>query len=179
MKTKSAPDKIKSSITILMNNHSFDKISVAMIVQQAAINRGTFYLHYEDKYALVEELSRTVQQQVLQLINKFPSHESAILTNEGITALLHYLEDEQDLIRGLLFSGADLQLQYRLKEILLTHVTIKDVHLPEIYAKEMIASHFMSILLLWLQRHCQEPLPEIAALLHTGTMSSEWHALYH
>jgi len=179
MKAKSAPEKIKLSITTLMNQYSFDQITVAMIVKQAAINRGTFYLHYEDKYALIEQLSHDVKLQISQFVDDFPGNESVILTNDGIMVLLKYIKQEQTLLHGLLFSGADLQLQYRLKAILLTHITIKKSHLPEIYAREMIASHFMSIILLWLQRHCQESIPEIAALLETGTMSDEWHALYH
>ena len=35
---------------------SFAKMTVADICRRAEINRGTFYLHYEDKYALLDAL---------------------------------------------------------------------------------------------------------------------------
>ena len=40
----------------LLESEGFDKMSVTDICKRADVNRGTFYLHYEDKYALLDEL---------------------------------------------------------------------------------------------------------------------------
>lgn len=40
----------------LLENKGFAKTTVADICREAQINRGTFYLHYEDKFALLDEL---------------------------------------------------------------------------------------------------------------------------
>lgn len=179
MKTESAPAKIKIAFTQLMQQNTFDKITVAAIVKATGINRGTFYLHYEDKYALVEILAADLLSAIQQIVHDNPGSQSEILTPTGTHSLLTYLYGERQLLRGLLFSGADLQFQYKLKLILLENVQVKPHGLPEIYAKEMIVAHFMSVILLWLQRDCQEPIDQIATLLQTGTMSDDWHALYH
>lgn len=40
----------------LLRKKSFEKVTVADICRHAEINRGTFYLHYVDKFALLDEV---------------------------------------------------------------------------------------------------------------------------
>jgi len=47
---------IKEAFSILLQKKGFDAITIKDIAQKAAINRATFYAHYEDKYALLEEI---------------------------------------------------------------------------------------------------------------------------
>ena len=47
---------IKKAFFELFKETGFAKITVADICRRANINRGTFYLHFEDKYALVDAL---------------------------------------------------------------------------------------------------------------------------
>lgn len=46
--------KIYQALVTLLKKDSFDKISVADITRLAGINRGTFYLHYLDKFDLID-----------------------------------------------------------------------------------------------------------------------------
>ncbi len=47
---------IREAFFDLLKRKGFDKLTVSELCKQAQINRGTFYLHYEDKYALITEL---------------------------------------------------------------------------------------------------------------------------
>lgn len=47
---------IKEAFSALLQKKGFDAITIKDIAQEAAINRATFYAHYEDKYALLEEI---------------------------------------------------------------------------------------------------------------------------
>ena len=47
---------IKATLTALLQEMPFEKISVAEICRRGDISRITFYAHYEDKYALAEEI---------------------------------------------------------------------------------------------------------------------------
>ena len=49
-------DKLKNALTILLNEKSLNDISVSELTKEASINRGTFYLHYDDKMDLVDNL---------------------------------------------------------------------------------------------------------------------------
>lgn len=47
---------IREAFFELLRESGFAKMTVADICRRADINRGTFYLHYEDKYALLDAL---------------------------------------------------------------------------------------------------------------------------
>lgn len=47
---------LKDALIELSAKRGFDAVTVGDIVGRAKINRATFYRHYEDKYALVEEI---------------------------------------------------------------------------------------------------------------------------
>lgn len=46
---------IRDALTLLMEEKGFEGITVRDLAEKAAINRGTFYLHYKDKYDLLEQ----------------------------------------------------------------------------------------------------------------------------
>src|SRR5215216_7166576 len=50
----------------LMAEKSFDDITVQDIAARATVNRATFYAHFVDKYALVDEMIREGFMQILQ-----------------------------------------------------------------------------------------------------------------
>ncbi|MDN5611768.1 MAG: TetR/AcrR family transcriptional regulator, partial [Staphylococcus equorum] len=52
-KTKSA---IKNAFIQLLEEKELEKITIQNITQLADVNRGTFYLHYEDKYILLSDM---------------------------------------------------------------------------------------------------------------------------
>ena len=47
---------IKQTLLDMMKKNAFDKITVSELCKIAGINRGTFYLHYCDLWAVLEEL---------------------------------------------------------------------------------------------------------------------------
>ncbi|KGK89210.1 TetR/AcrR family transcriptional regulator [Clostridium sp. HMP27] len=48
---------IREAFSTLLQKKEFDAITIKDIAQRASINRATFYAHYEDKYALLEEIT--------------------------------------------------------------------------------------------------------------------------
>src|SRR6266545_7484136 len=50
----------------LMAEKSFDEITVQDIAARATVNRATFYAHFVDKYAMVDELIREGFTQMLR-----------------------------------------------------------------------------------------------------------------
>jgi AcrR family transcriptional regulator len=47
---------IKNAVTELMSEKSFDDITIQDIADRADVNRGTIYLHYSDKYDLLDKM---------------------------------------------------------------------------------------------------------------------------
>lgn len=47
---------IKQAFIQLLKENNLDRITIQQISDLADVNRGTFYLNYEDKYALLDEM---------------------------------------------------------------------------------------------------------------------------
>lgn len=61
---------IKTSFLKLLNEYPLSKISVRSIVEDCGINRNSFYYHYSDIPALIDEI---IREEVDALISKYPS----------------------------------------------------------------------------------------------------------
>lgn len=49
-------EHLRTALILLIKKKGFHAVSVKDIVEQAGYNRSTFYLHYQDKFVLAEEL---------------------------------------------------------------------------------------------------------------------------
>jgi AcrR family transcriptional regulator len=57
---------LEEAFVALLAEKSFQAISVQDIAERATVNRATFYAHFEDKYALMDQVIRDTFQEVLQ-----------------------------------------------------------------------------------------------------------------
>lgn len=52
---ESAKLKLQQALILLLDNETFERITVSKICQQAAVNRSTFYNYYNTQYELLED----------------------------------------------------------------------------------------------------------------------------
>jgi len=155
-----------------MDEKSFEDITVVDIVNRADISRGTFYLHYEDKYIMLGSIED-------QLIRVISSRLDAILIEtdnlvEMITArkrvMLEVLQDlkaEQQTLEVLMRTPAKKRIQNRIQEIMeqifkftydqLPHTG--NPNLPIALISKIGASIFITMLDHWLEEK-MESTPE-------------------
>ena len=57
---------LQDALKRLLEEKEFDKITIQDIAEAATLNRATFYAHYPDKFALLEELTRVSFLQLLE-----------------------------------------------------------------------------------------------------------------
>ena len=163
MKTKR---EILQAVHTLMDEKAFDDITVVDIVTRADISRGTFYLHYEDKYLMLESL----EEQLIQMIS---GKLNAILveTNDFVemitarkTVLLEILKDlkaEQQTLEVLIRTPAKERIQYRIQAIIeqsfkftLDHIPqTLNPNLPIALISKIGASIYMTMLDYWLEEN--------------------------
>jgi AcrR family transcriptional regulator len=75
---------LQDALRRLLQEKEFDKISVQDITEAATLNRATFYAHYTDKFALLEEFIRVsflrlLKQRNVQFDGSCPSAFQAII----------------------------------------------------------------------------------------------------
>lgn len=62
LKTKQA---LKSTLIEMMKSQSFQKIKVKELCELANTSKLTFYTHYDDKYALLQDVAADMEQEVM------------------------------------------------------------------------------------------------------------------
>lgn len=72
--------EIFNALTLLLEQKTIDEITVKEITDLAGVNRGTFYLHYVDKYDLME---KSVNQLILEMREIGTEIISLTVTNHG------------------------------------------------------------------------------------------------
>ncbi|RKN81946.1 TetR/AcrR family transcriptional regulator [Paenibacillus ginsengarvi] len=60
-------ESLKKAVIELMSEKNFDEITIQDIADRANVNRGTIYLHYQDKYDLLDKLIETHFIQLVEM----------------------------------------------------------------------------------------------------------------
>ena len=96
---------IKDAFLELLKNTSFSKINVTAVCKQADITRATFYLHYQDIYAVLDEVldealqisesTGTVEQMIsmIQQAGQEPDTETYLKENYAFLPVCQRLAD--------------------------------------------------------------------------------------
>ena len=66
---------IRSALSTLLEENSLDEITVQQIVDNALINRSTFYLHYQDKYDLYDSLVQELLNELQEVLETTPLYD--------------------------------------------------------------------------------------------------------
>lgn len=88
----------------LIEEKDFAKITVNDIANRADINRGTFYLHFLDKYDMMEsfemEMIEKIEEAIVKNLPEKPSNIDFIETRyDTLVQLLSSFEENKDLMR--------------------------------------------------------------------------------
>lgn len=167
---------ISEAFMQLIKNKPIQKITVADICALADISRPTFYLHYSDIYALIDEIGEN-------MIVSANLGEMAALTldkpnkiHDIIVNLIRVVESNADIYRiCVLERGTPTVLPARIKEELKNTIMKKfeddnifDERADKKYILEFIQSAFNSIIYCWLnKKEGRESADELANTIET------------
>ena len=171
---------IQAAFIELLQTKSFEKISVSDITKLAHINRGTFYLHYVDKYALLDHY----ENRLIDQIQDYFTHdfegtmtyqsvkENGVYTYPVVQKTVGFIHQEFALWQVLLGLNGDPRFELKLKRIMKQAISngldrVKgDIsvtrYIPEDYAWELIISGMFTIIKTWL-REVDPQSPEAIA----------------
>ena len=96
---------IQEALTLLLQKEHFENISVTDICRTAGINRGTFYLHFLDKYDMMDQL----KNQDLGHFHDILADSETIFSIASIQEALDYVQANRAFFQALAHSTyADL-----------------------------------------------------------------------
>ena len=81
-KNRRTKQLIQKSFMEILQNKSFDSITVGDIAKAASINRGTFYLHFLDKFDLLDQIEQQLFEDLGNHIDELQSSYSSTITFE-------------------------------------------------------------------------------------------------
>lgn len=182
---------IKEAFTVLMKEKGFQTLTVSDITRKAGINRGTFYLHYVDKYDLLEKLEEDLLDDLTEiLLKKYDNHfdnPKEIIPYQAILSALYYVKDDFDFIQVLISKNGDMSFINRFKELLQKSMkegilktgilNYSQKGLPEDYANEILLSSTASVILLWIRKGGIETPEEIAHIVNQSKDISPYELL--
>ncbi|MEI0737332.1 TetR/AcrR family transcriptional regulator [Paenibacillus sp. JTLBN-2024] len=103
---------IRDALTALIEEKGFEALTVKDITARANINRGTFYLHYRDKYDLLEQSEQELIEGMVAIIRTIrPFNLDELLAKDEpvpqIVELIEYMNGQADFLKTILGPKGD------------------------------------------------------------------------
>ncbi|MPQ27433.1 TetR/AcrR family transcriptional regulator [Bacillus paralicheniformis] len=167
LKTRKA---ILEAFVELLGEKNFEKISINEIAERANVNRGTVYLHYTDKYDLLEQCIDTYLK---QLNEKCLPEGNGLLLDSRDTLLLtiQYLERNADIYLLLLTSKGTSTFRSRLMAVMIRGIEEQleiygvDPGVNREIMVQFLASAAIGLLEWWIVRSMPYPAEEMVEQL--------------
>lgn len=157
--------KIQKAFIKLVTLAGFDKLTIQKLCQEAEISRGTFYLHYIDKYDLLTHYEDELVANIKEIFNRFPKPEHNLLAqspdkeNNAFFQLFKYLYRQRSLA-ALLLNGTTTKFVSKIKQLIeallvqsKTHHPGDPVKFPVSFATEIVSQGIIDLITYWLNQN--------------------------
>lgn len=154
----------------LMGKKDIKDISVKELADLVDINRGTFYLHYNDIYDMLGKIEDELFSEFNEILDRnFTEVGTTHSSNPALQEIFIFLSNNRDLVRVMIGPHGDLTFVNRLKNLVkerLEHMfqyeenTLSDFE----YYYSFLVSGCIGVIETWLDSAAPKPPEEIAAL---------------
>lgn len=137
---------IRQAFIELMKEKELEKVTVTEIITRADLNRGTFYAHYQDTRAVIEEIENEIINKMLEFLVEV--HYGHFFQNPLplLLKVANYLESDLEFYRILINAKGSEQFLVKLKSIFVSHM-VTDSDIPDSLkttTEFIIQSHFFA-----------------------------------
>jgi AcrR family transcriptional regulator len=170
LRTLRTRKKIRTALYQLVEAKGFSNISITDISVKAGINRGTFYLHYKDKYDLLEK----IENEILEELARYITSADIQKPFPFILSLFEYLRENGLLIKAILGPNGDPLFSGKLKffiEFNLFKQTLsKELNkeyalIPAEYFFAYLLSAYLGVVEKWLEGGMEQSSEEMAMII--------------
>ncbi|WP_242637725.1 MULTISPECIES: TetR/AcrR family transcriptional regulator [Bacillaceae] len=174
---------IRDALTVLMEEKGFEGVTVRNLTEKAKINRGTFYLHYRDKYDLLEQSEEEILQGIEKLIKKFDPIEAIAFTSQSepvpvILKLFEYFQDNSSFMKVILGPKGNAAFQVKLKELIkkmflqkiAENLKREDILVPLEFFIAYVSSAHLGVVQQWLESNMEKTPREMTIILTSMTL---------
>lgn len=168
IKTKKA---IKSAFLNLLEEKSYESITIQDLSKEAMINRNTFYLHYRDKEDLMEKIIDECSENLMNALHSINIKLDSFIDEDLhkiINCIFRTIENDFDLYKTIMLNNGTQNFKINLSKILYNHINsgFKDSFSKEkkVYL-EYIVSGFVGTVYFWINNKSDYSIQEISKIL--------------
>lgn len=121
---------IREAFLKLLQEKELSKISVTDIVNEADINRSTFYAHYPDVRGVMEEFEDMVIESVMGVLKEFKYEHFFQNPVPVLLKINRYLEEDLELYRILISAKGSDSFIEKMKKLFINYMKA-DTDIPE------------------------------------------------
>lgn len=108
---------IKKALAKLVHEKDIGKITVSDIIREADISRGTFYAHYSDVHAVVEQIEAEEMKNLIDFVERFGFEKLVTEVDEFIENICIYLSRDVEYYRMIAQSNILNNFLWRLVNV--------------------------------------------------------------
>lgn len=180
---------IKQAFIQLLKENNLDRITIQQISDLADVNRGTFYLNYEDKYALLDEMENEQIEKIkgfvdirkMDLSTKNNDRFIEDFANKIIKNVITHIEHNIEFYQVILNLERKSQIEEQLADIVRSNIEhlIGDKDnvfgIPENYYLSYVVGSMMSMIKYWVSDENRVSVEElvnyVSTIASTGPLS--------
>ncbi len=180
---------IKQAFIQLLKENNLDRITIQQISDLADVNRGTFYLNYEDKYALLDEMENEQIEKIkgfvdirkMDLSTKNSDRFIEDFANKIIKNVITHIEHNIEFYQVILNLERKSQIEEQLADIVRSNIKNlignKDnvFGIPENYYLSYVVGSMMSMIKYWVSDENRVSVEElvnyVSTIASTGPLS--------
>lgn len=171
-------EKIQKSFLQLLKEKNFMKVSVQDITTVANINRGTFYLHYQDKYDLLNQMEESLLNGLEMHLECLKPDILLLEAEKGKVSMhsvevFHYIQMNAERFQVFLGGNNHICFHKRLKHFFINHFAekmmknemfFKGLTVPQNYLSSFATSAFLGLIEQWFDNDLAESPSEMAEM---------------
>lgn len=176
---------IRNALSELIEERGYNNISITDIAEKADINRGTFYLHYTDKYDLLEKVENEVIQELRDSIDATGNIAAAsmdfICNKDSVDkpmpfmiGIFEYIKENSAFMRAMLGPKGDPKFHLKIKELIETSLFERklvktfrreNMLIPQEYFISYVLSAHLGVIQQWLESGMEKSPEDMALIL--------------
>ena len=151
---------ITNALLTVMEHKSFEKISVQDILDEALINRSTFYLHFPDKYAVLERLQAKTLAGLTDRVAALNAAGEKDLSTISQLMFDYLSENQAQMLRLLSIRMEGFDLQKQMRDFFSEHLAAAGAPLNSL-ERDLLAGMTMEFMVTNTQQKIMEPRPKL------------------
>ena len=164
--------RLFEALMALILEKDYESITVSEIAERADVARATFYLHFDDKDALLLSSLDALVEEIIERVKQFSKRDLVTGVPHPALVIFEYVQQDPELFRVILNGqGGSLMLQR------LRHYAAQTAHqavdaigivpkIPVSVIADFIAGAMLSVMTGWLENDMETPPEEMAQMFY-------------